>query len=173
MRFGSEYRQHVWFCCTQLLGEGMIASRLARGLLFTPRPASRTNGHRADSTFKEKIRGRIRGDGNSYQVCFKTTHLILKYRVHHVCFAWARIATKHQWPAWTEPRSFQPCSRSLSSLCWRRQTLTKKEWGIFPKSADDFPRRSPYYWSNRQFEETRWLPWRPPYCWSWPWGEPQ
>ena len=71
MRFGSEYRQPMLFCCTQLPGEGMIASRLARGLLFTPRPASRTNGHRADSTFKEKFRGRIRGDGNSYQVCLK------------------------------------------------------------------------------------------------------
>ena len=63
----------------------------------------------------------------------------------------------------TSPRVFKPFvfafSLSLCSLCWRRVFFSKFPAGL--------PRGDSYYWSNRQFDETRGRPRWPPYRCAW------
>ena len=63
--------------------------------------------------------------------------------------------------------NFNEFSLPPLSLCWRRKSFPNKETVFFSKSPAALPRGDSYSWSNRQFEKTRWLPWRPPYCCAW------
>ena len=115
---------------------------------------------------------------------FKTTHLILKYsKVHHASFSSAqleisvhyttsaRIATEDSHELATNaaaciPHVFKPY-RSFSSPVDVVKRFRRKNKVFLSKSPAAFPRRYSYYWSNRQFQETRWFLWRPPYCRAW------